>query len=310
MRGMYRDMKDKSHRMLALFERLVRRESIMKKEMADCFDVSQKSIQRDMESLEEYFQLKSPSEKPYITLNEKGSYELIYPDRDYMTNPEILAVCKILLESRAFNKEEMNQLIDKLLFLSSDGNRKDIDTIIKNELFHYVPLKHGKNLIQSIWELSKTVNDHRVISFLYTNQENQTKEYTVKPVALLFSEFYFYLICYMERDEHDFPFSFRIDRIDMGSITLSKERFSIPYATRFKDGEFRKRVQFMYAGDLCKVQFDYVGPSVEAILDRLPTAKIMAEKEGTYTIKAETYGTGINMWLRSQGEYVTNIQFL
>lgn len=306
----YRDMKDKSHRLLALFERLVKRESIMKHEMAEYFDITPKTIQRDIESLEEYFQLKSPSEKPYITLNEKGSYELIYPDRDYMTNSEILAVCKILLESRAFNKEEMNQLIEKLLFLSSDGNRKDIDTIIKNELFHYVPLKHGKNLIHSIWELSKTINNHRIISFHYTNQENHTKEYTVKPVALLFSEFYFYLICYMDASEYDFPFSFRVDRIDMNSLSMSNERFSMPYATRFKDGEFRKRVQFMYAGDLCKVQFDYVGPSVEAILDRLPTAKIMAEKEGTYTIKAETYGKGINMWLRSQGEYVTNIQFL
>ena len=77
--------------------------------------------------------------------------------------------------------------------------------------------------------------------------------------------------------------------------------FRIPYADRFKDGEFRKRVQFMYPGPLRRVKFTYSGPSVEAVLDRLPTAQILKEKDGVYTITAEAYGIGIDMWLGSQG---------
>lgn len=73
---------------------------------------------------------------------------------------------------------------------------------------------------------------------------------------------------------------------------------------KFNDGEFRKRVQFMFSGELKRVTFEYDGPSVESVLDRLPTAEILSEKDGVYTIRAEVYGDGVDMWLRSQGDRV------
>ena len=66
----------------------------------------------------------------------------------------------------------------------------------------------------------------------------------------------------------------------------------------------------MYGGKLRKVKFRYSGYSVEAILDRLPTAKILDEephedgKRTVYTISAEVFGDGIDMWLRSQGDNI------
>ena len=101
----------------------------------------------------------------------------------------------------------------------------------------------------------------------------------------------------------DFPTIFRIDRI--ADFTPTGEKFSIPYRDKFSDGEFRKRVQFMYAGKLRCVTFTYSGASIEAILDRLPTAKILSEKNGIYRITTEVYGNGIDMWLKSQGDKIT-----
>lgn len=63
----------------------------------------------------------------------------------------------------------------------------------------------------------------------------------------------------------------------------------------------------MYGGKLRKVKFQYSGFSVEAVLDRLPTAQIISEEDGVYTITAEVFGDGIDMWLRSQGDYVKTI---
>ena len=60
----------------------------------------------------------------------------------------------------------------------------------------------------------------------------------------------------------------------------------------------------MYGGRLQKVRFTYSGPDVDAVLDRLPTARITDEEDGVYTVDAEVFGKGINMWLRSQGSYV------
>ena len=82
------------------------------------------------------------------------------------------------------------------------------------------------------------------------------------------------------------------------------EHFHIPYASRFEEGEFRKRIQFMYGGKLERVRFKYKGPDVDSILDRLPTAVIESEDDSVFTIRAEVFGKGIDMWLRSQGNNI------
>ena len=118
----------------------------------------------------------------------------------------------------------------------------------------------------------------------------------------MFSEYYFYLIAWFANDSKDFPAIFRVDRIT--NIKNLKQKFNIPYRNRFSDGEFRKRVQFMYAGELKHIKFEFNGPSVEAILDRIPTAEIIKSDGSKHTIKAECYGDGVLMWLRTQGDYV------
>ena len=68
----------------------------------------------------------------------------------------------------------------------------------------------------------------------------------------------------------------RVDRIQ--SIKDTNEKFVIPYKDRFKEGEYKNRVQFMYGGELQQVEFKYYGPSVEAVLDKLPMAKSSRRK--------------------------------
>ena len=47
---------------------------------------------------------------------------------------------------------------------------------------------------------------------------------------------------------------------------------------------------------------------IEAVLDRLPTAKVLSEEDGVYLVSAEVFGKGIDMWLRSQGERVEVVE--
>ena len=60
----------------------------------------------------------------------------------------------------------------------------------------------------------------------------------------------------------------------------------------------------MYGGKLERIRFRYTGPSIEAVLDRLPTAEVLSEDAKGWTVEAEVFGKGIEMWLRSQGEYI------
>ena len=60
----------------------------------------------------------------------------------------------------------------------------------------------------------------------------------------------------------------------------------------------------MYGGKLQKIKFKYFGADIDAILDRLPTAQILSEEDGIYTVQAEVFGKGIDMWIRSQGDMI------
>ncbi len=82
------------------------------------------------------------------------------------------------------------------------------------------------------------------------------------------------------------------------------ENFYVPYKNKFEEGQFRRRVQFMYGGKLKRIKFEYSGDSIEAVLDRLPTAEILSNDNGKYVVQAEVFGSGIDMWLRSQGDAV------
>lgn len=294
---------NKGFRLLDLYERLNKGETVSKEALAGDFGVSSKTIQRDIDDLRAYLAEAHFDEcDTSIKYSKaKNGYYLVRQEREWFTNEEVLALCKILLESRAFCKNEMSVIINKVLMQSAPNDRKRIEDIIRNEFQSYIPLKHGKPLLNILWRISDVIRSQKVIRFKYERQDKKIKIKEGKPVAIMFSEFYFYMIAFMTDDTKNIPIVFRIDRIS--DIEETGEIFQIPYRDRFNDGEFRKRVQFMYSGELKTVRFKYSGV-LEAILDRLPTAKIISEDKGTYTISAETYGDGIYMWLRSQGDKV------
>ena len=295
---------NKGFRLLSIYERLNKGELLIKDKMSIEFGVSEKTIQRDIDDLRAYLAETHFSEKEALIKYDKvkGGYYLVRFEREWLTNEEVLVLCKILLESRALQREELKGIIDKLMSQVVPNDRKTVDEIVKNELFQYIPLKHNKKLLSPIWELSQFINKQEIITFDYTRQDGTVNNRIVKPVAIMFSEFYFYLIGFMADDSKDFPTVFRIDRIE--NLLGTRQKFNIPYKDKFNDGEFRKRVQFMYSGELRRIKFEFSGPSIEAVLDKLPTAEIIEEENGVYTICVESYGNGIDMWLKSQGDYV------
>ena len=295
---------NKGFRLLQLYERLSRGEVVCKAELAQKFAVTDKTIQRDIEELRAYFaETRTDAGEASIVYDRNcGGYLLTHTASEWLTNEDVLAVCKILLESRAFCKEELDALLKKLLRQTALQDRAQVRKLILSEQHYYVPLRHGKKLLSAIWELSQHMTAQHTIRISYCRQDGTERTHEVNPVAIMFSEYYFYLIAYLADGRKEFPTIFRIDRI--AHFEPMGVTFRVTHSGKFSDGEFRKRIQFMYAGELRRVTFDYNGASVEAVLDRLPTAKILSKDNGVYRIEAEVYGNGIDMWLRSQGSVV------
>lgn len=302
----------KSARLLVIYSRLASGDVLNKRELSQRFGTSERSVQRDMESLRCFFADQNLPQDIVYDRNQRG-YRLVQKEEAAFTNSEILAVCKILLESRSMVQEEMFPLLDKLLDCCvPEHNKRTVKNLIANEKFLYVPPHHGTKILPGLWELGQAIQNHNVLEIEYRKLKGkETVHRVIEPVGLLFSEYYFYLVGFIrgidkakafENPDDLFPTIYRLDRIVRFQET--GEHFHPPYADRFQEGEFRKRVQFMYGGKLETIRFRYTGLSIEAVLDRLPTARILEEDDEGWTIEAEVFGKGIDMWLRSQGKYV------
>ena len=64
----------------------------------------------------------------------------------------------------------------------------------------------------------------------------------------------------------------------------------------------------MYKGDLTHIQFKFWGASLEAVLDRIPTAEIIGWDGEKAIIEGEVYSKGAIMWLLSQMEFLEVIR--
>lgn len=315
---MKEDMKgDQITRVLQIYSKLSDGYVVNKAEEAMRYGVNERSIQRDIEHIRNFLDEDSERTGVVNTIvydrNVKGyRLETLYKTR--LQNGEVLALCKILLDSRAFTKAEIVGMLEKLINCCvPKSNQKRIKDLISNEEFHYVEPRHKTKFTEQMWELGQAISESRYIEVdYYRTKDKQTVHRRLQPVAIMFSEYYFYLTAFIDdaevRKDFDvlndsFPTIYRIDRIK--TLKILNERFHIPYSSRFEEGEFRKRIQFMYGGRLQKVKFKYTGTDIDAILDRLPTAQILDEMDGGYIVSAEVFGNGIEIWIKSQGNNVT-----
>lgn len=310
---MERQSELKSARLLEIYSRLSQGAVLKKSELAQDFHVTPRSIQRDMEDLRCFFAERHLEQDVIYDGHLKG-YRMVSRDPRRLTDSEVLAVCKILLESRSLPSDDMLPILDKLIDCAvPPENQRDVRALVANEKLHYIPPHHGQHILDTLWTLGQAVRDQRVIEVAYQRMKDpQLVKRRMQPVGIMFSEYYFYLTAFLE-DKTDFdnpddlfPTIYRIDRIK--SVKVLNEHFRVPYAKRFEEGEFRKRVQFMYGGRLEHIRFRYTGPSLEAVLDRLPTAQVIKTEKNGWLISAEVFGKGIEMWLRSQGEYVERVE--
>jgi len=115
----------KSARLLTLYFRLVNGETLSRPRLAREYNVSIRSIQRDVEALRCFLaEQNAPQE---ITYGKKqGGYRLELSQSRGLSNDELLAVCKILLESRSMRKEDVLQIMDKLIDCAvPEANRRE-----------------------------------------------------------------------------------------------------------------------------------------------------------------------------------------
>lgn len=295
---------EKRGRILAILYRILKGESISASKLASQYQVSVKSILRDFSEIRTFL-----SENKNMT----GNLELIYDAREHvyrlegehrLQNSELYAAVKILLASRALGKQQLSGIVLAITEMLSEKDQKIIrDNIYSDMGIYKAAALDSAGLTDKLWTLEEAVRTGRAIRISYQRLDEKQVERDLYPLGISFEEHYFYLMaCRADINESAVVY-YRVDRILNISVRDSQIPFNIEERRR-KEAE-RIYAQNMFMGEKVKIRFRYTGPSVQAVLDRFPTAEIVKQDEEGFEIAAVVeYSRGTIMELLAQGRWV------
>lgn len=294
----------KTDRTLDIFIRALKGEAISVKKLANEYETSTRSISRDISTintyLTEHWETVGNTEFEYN--NSTKCYTLKMDE--LITGKELLALAKAMMATRALNTEDMATIIGKLKNNATPIDKRKISKLLDKELYNYEPVGSDcHSVLDSIWRIADYIENKQFISIQYTKMDRSSVKHKLQPLSIIFSEYYYYLIaCECDDETISQPKYFRIDRITQ--ITAHRKHFELSRAKEYDESLLRHRSQFMWSGPLRRIRFAFYGPSIQAIKDKLPTAKVIAKQADHYIVEAEVYGDGIKMFLLSQGSWV------
>lgn len=128
---------EKTFRLLSISERLLDGSEISLEALANEFNVSPRTIKRDIHALRDYLAQSENTTHNAIAYSEsRNTYFLIKPERAWVTAKEAITVAEILLQSDRFSKDEAATVLHKLITQVSpeerDSARKTVTEAYNN----------------------------------------------------------------------------------------------------------------------------------------------------------------------------------
>lgn len=230
---------DKAKRILEIYTMLRRGKTLRKVELSVSYGVSLRTIQRDIADIQCFLQeqrTETGSIQEIIFNKQEGGYllwteqERFHNQSPCLSEKEILAVCRILLGSRALMKTELAPIIQGLIAVCSDEDKVSVVmSLLQNGMREYAEPEHNKRLIDLLWNLEQAVKGRRHIEIRYQALEEEGQAaWKLRPMQVTFLESKFYLVaCVLDesiegegKDERRIrkalgePVVYQIDRIE------------------------------------------------------------------------------------------------
>lgn len=205
----------KTDRLYAITLYLLNHGRTSARELAEYFEVSQRTIQRDMDSL-------CLAGIPVISANgTAGGYEISHRyrmDRQFAT-PEDYARILTALQGlvSATGDRKTQETLEKITSVSS-GNSGDI-------ILDFSVLQEGDTSL--LHTLQSAIAAKRALRFTYTNNNNETRSHTVEPVAVVYRWYAWYLLAY-SKTRNDYR-TYKLARMSCAEMT------GLPFAKEHPD---------------------------------------------------------------------------
>lgn len=206
----------KGNRLFEIIYILLDKKNVTAKELAEHFEVSQRTIYRDIEDL-------SQSGVPiYMTKGKGGGISLL---SDFILNKAILSqkekkeILAAMQGLNAVNKSEFNGVLSKLSSFLGGDNENWIEVDFSN-------WDKNNTLGEKFTTIKNSIINKNLISFEYFNSNGKLLERIVEPLKLVFKGQGWYLYAYCrEREDNRF---FKLTRMSNINIILENFNRTVP----------------------------------------------------------------------------------
>lgn len=271
----------KIDRLMGITMYLLNRNVVSAKELAERFEVSVRTIVRDIESL-------SMAGIPISSsTGASGGYEILDTfklNKQITTMEDYLFIITALKGMcSAYDSEKINTTLEKLL---TAGHYKDEEQRI---FIDFGVVREGRNIPQFVREIEEAIQNKRLIEFDYADSAGQKSHRTVEPLALNYRWYAWYLLAYCT-NKNDYRI-FKLNRLTDLTVTdrqINCEHGNVPELLEKQWRDDTRRYIPMKL--LCKAE-------VRVAIMEYMRGKIIEEREnGDFVIA--TYGIeNERMWL-------------
>lgn len=295
-------------RVIEIFTKLLNHETVSTKGIAESYQVSLRTAQRDIQAVKEAIET-IYRDQNVLQKSRGNQYTLNAPFR--LQGKELYALLKILLDSRGLNEKEADALVGKILSLAPAADAKILKRGIQNEWVYKAGIQDQSDRIDRLWELEKLIQQEATLKLTYVSHELREtpaeEEMLFRPVSLFFDNFYFFLVG-LSPGQASYV-TLRVDWIT--KIVPAEEKIAIPRAKRYEHGLERPKTAYGYLGRKTRLRFEYYG-YVGYVKDRFPSCKVIEKNAkpndfpfavSLLEIEVE-YSWGVKLWLLSQGSII------
>jgi len=271
----------KLDRLLAITMLLLNRKRVGAKELADRFEVSLRTIYRDLETINQ-------AGIPIISYaGAAGGYELMDKyrlDRQMLSLDELQSIIIALRGVKStMDDREISTLLEKVGALVTRSEQVATDSLHRELLIDINPWHGGEEEKEKLAVLRQAIRQSRLVSFSYTSGLGDDSQRVCEPMAVVLKGYLWYLYGYCRlRDDYRV---FRISRI--GELVQQEESFDR------REGEIEQLgyqvgiTSHWRDTNVIKLILRFEPPAKARVYDYFDRSAIVTEAGGTLLVTSE-----------------------
>lgn len=224
-------------RMLAITILLLSRDRVSAKELANRFEVSVRTIYRDMEAI-------NVAGIPIIsypgTDGGFGIMEGFKLDRQIFTTQDMISILTNLEGiNKAFKSEAITKVTDKIHSLIPGNEKKNVSKTLNRMIIDIQPWGRSGRWKELFKEIQNAIERQRLIKITYINSDGNHSTRQLEPMTLIFKSYTWYLWGYcLERSDYRM---FKISRIQ--ALEVLNKTFIHRGESYSEQGEFEGEIE-------------------------------------------------------------------